>query len=416
MRKIYDENIILKNMASLMSSQAINFILPLITYPYIIKIIGIAHFGKIQFVLTCMTFLALLVDFGYNYKAPREVALLKENHNQLSKLVSRVFTFKIVVFVVLSLGTILYAILFAEEQYLLYLGGLVFLLNLSMSPNWFFQGVERMEFIAVVDVAAKVIFTGSIFVFIKHPDDYVYILPLWGLGGIISAVAGIILILYQYRLKFKLPKITIIKEEISEGYLLFVSTLATHVITNSQIILLGVFHGSIAVGIYAIAEKVVKIPWALANVFSQVIYPRVCIVNKEGAKKVLAFFRNTLPYFYGLCIILLALIWIFSHDIIGYLTKDSIEEIIGILKLLSFSVLLVLFNVPFQQYILANGWYNILMKIFLMVAVTNVLFSSIFIYYWSFTGAAWSSILTMCLLLISLIFAVKSSVPKLSLQ
>ncbi len=401
-------------MVSLMSSQAINFILPLITYPHIIKVVGLARYGEVQFILTTMVLLGLLIDYGYSFRAPREVALLKESKAELALLVSKIVTYKFLVFFGLTIGIFLFAYFFYPQKFLLFLGGLIFLLNYTMSPSWFFQGVERMEYIAMVDVAAKVIFTGLIFFMVRLPQDYIYILPLWGLGGVISSVVGLTIIWKNYRLPFKAPSRFEFIKEVKAGYPLFVSNLSMVVLSNSQIIIIGLIHGSAAVGLFAIAEKIIKIPWTFAQLFSQVIYPRVCVLNKQGYKNVLRFYNQMLPFFYTGSIIVLVIMWLFAPEIVGYFTKEFIPEIVNTLKILVFSVVIILLNVPLQQYILANDMHKQLMKIFLAASITNVVLTWALVFYYSYYGAAISSVLTMALLFICFSVVTKKSINKLS--
>ncbi len=395
-------------MTSLMSSQAISFILPLITYPYIIRTIGLSHFGEIQFVLAIVAFFGMLTDFGYNYSAPREVARLSHEPHMLSELVSRIFTFKILIFMSISVLVLIYSILTSTRQGLL-TGGLIFLLNLTLTPNWFFQGVEKMEFIAVVDILAKLIFTGSVFFLINTPEDYIYILPLWGLGGLISGLIGVFIIIIKYRIRFIRPNIQVLKLEIGYGYSLFILNLATQVITSSQIVLLGVFQNASAVGTYAIAEKIIKIPWTFASIFSQALYPRVCKLNHGGNKWVIDFYKQILPLFYFGCFILLSCLWFFSDLIVGYFTVSNIREISHVLKILIISVAFVLCNVPSQLILLANGKDVLLMRIFILTACVNAFIASLLIYHYSFMGAAISSMITMGFLLTCLLYWTRSN-------
>lgn len=416
MVKLKSENVLLKNMISLMGSQAINFILPLITYPYIIHVVGLSHFGDVQFVLTVMTFLGLIIDYGYNYRAPREVALLKNDPKELASMVSRVLTYKILTFGLIALSLTLYALFFSPDKYLLYLGGLIFLLNFTITPNWFFQGIEKMEYIAIVDVGAKIVFTCLIFVFVREPQDYIFILPLWGLGGVVSTCVGVYIIRTKHKMKLSIPPLKTVINELVIGYPLFVSNLSMVILSNSQIIIIGILHGSVAVGLFSIAEKIVKIPWTITQVFSQVIYPKVCVLNSTGYKSVLHFYNRILPYFYGGVFLIMGCIWLFSSQIVGYFTAESIPEVVVILKVMLFSVIIILLNVPLQQYILANGMNTILMKILFVVSIINIVVSFIFIYFWSNIGAALSSNLTMLILFLFFAGTVRTTISKLALH
>ncbi len=393
---------IVRNMSSLMSSQAINYILPLLTYPFLIKKIGLSHFGEVQFLLTVMMFLNLLIDYGFNYRAPREVAFLRKDVNELSGFVSRIVFFKLSLFAIISLCVLLFAILISKEPLMLYMGGLVFLLNIALTPNWFFQGVERMEFIAGIDVVAKIIFTGLIFVFIDDMQDYVYILLLWGLGGIISIIAGGVLIYSKYKIRYVKPEFSKMKNEVKEGYHLFIANLSALVLTNSQIILLGIYQGPWAVGIYSVAEKIAKIPWTLCGIFSNVIYPKVCIESKISFENVKVFLNNAMRKVMIFVFVGVIILFIFGRYIVSIFAKDEIISINNVFKILILSTIFVALNIPYNLTLLAYGQNKVLMKIFIVTALFNIFISNLLIYYFDTIGAAISHFTTVVILLVLL--------------
>lgn len=389
-----------------MSSQVINYILPLITYPFLIRKIGLARFGEVQFVLTAMMFLNILIDYGFNYRAPKEVAILKKNPQELSCLVSRIIFFKLSIYAILSLGIFVYAFYISSQPVMLYIGGVVFLLNIALTPNWFFQGIERMEFIAGIDVVAKLLFTGLIFVFIRNAEDYVYVLPLWGLGGIISIVVGGVLIYTKYKIRFVQPEWKSIKFEIQEGYHLFIANLSTLVLTNSQILLLGIYQGPVAVGIYSIAEKIAKIPWTLCGIFSNVIYPKVCVESLTSLENVKLFLTNVMKKVLILVLVGVIFLLIFGHFIISWFTKEEIISVNNVFRILVISTIFVALNIPYNLTLLAYGRNKILMKIFIVVAIFNVIISNLSIILFGITGAAISHLTTVIVLLLLLYYRV----------
>jgi PST family polysaccharide transporter len=272
-----------------------------------------------------------------------------------------------------------------------------------MSPNWFFQGIEKMEFIAIIDVVAKVIFTGSIFLLIRQESDYIYILPLWGMGGLITAFAGLYLIIVKYSVRLRWVGLYTLYKGMKKSYFLFMSNLAIHTIYNSNIIILGLLQNPEAVGIYAIADKVIKIPWTLATLFSHAIYPRVCIINKSGFQKVLDFYKKILPLPYIGFMLMLGLIWLFKDQIVYLLSNLQEPRISNLMNLLLVCVIIVILNTPFYHYLLANEKDKQLMKIFLLTTVFSLSISFILIYYYSFWGAAIAGISTLSLMLILLV-------------
>jgi polysaccharide transporter, PST family len=395
-------NRLIKNFISLSSSHILGFILPLITFPYIIKVIGVSKFGEITIMLTIMTFLNVIVDFGYNYNAPKEVSISRDDSIALSKLVSVILSFKVLLFsIIFVFSFIIFFLLFEANKYL-YFGGIVYLLNLISLPNWFFQGVERMEFITIIDSISKIIFTLLIFILIKLPEDYILILPLFGLGGFISAIVGFYIIFYKFKVKYVLPRSNEIYEEYKKGIPIFLANIATHSFNNSSIILLGTLCSSLEVGLFAIADKIAKVPWAIASVSSSVIFPRVCYESKKGVSAMISFFKKVMPLFIiGVSIIIVTLI-LFRVPIVSYFSTTDIDKISLLLFLLLISIFPIVLNIPYSQMILALNFDTVYMRIFVIIAVVDVVFSFIIIAFFGSVGAAVSQIFIKFLLLLLL--------------
>jgi PST family polysaccharide transporter len=356
--------------------------------------------------------LGMLTDFGYNHTAPREVATRYRDREKLAELVSSVYTFKLTVFILLTLLVLLLGPMIPQVSMGLLAGGLIFLLNLTLTPNWFFQGVERMQFIAIIDLLAKIVFTVSIFIVVKTPADFIYVLPMWGMGGIFSAVVGMRIIYRQYGIRYVFPGMGNFAAELKAGYSLFISNVSTHIITNSQILILGALQAPSVVGLYAIAEKLIRIPWILGGLFSQVMYPRVCKLQEEGQHHVRNFFKQWLPVFYVIELCIVVVLWIFAREIISYFTKESIDEAVIVLRVLAISVLLIVANIPFQIILLAKRMDKMMMRIFSLAAVVNLVITAILVYVFSYTGAAIGSVVTMAVLLISFIYVTKRKQEK----
>ena len=136
-----------ENFASLFTLQGLNYILPLITFPYLVRVLGPDKYGLIAFAQAFIGYFVILTDYGFNLSATREVALNRDNDKKLSEIFSSVMIIKIV-YMVLSF-IILCTVVFSFEKFshnwIIYIFAFGVVLGNVLFPVWFFQGMERMK-------------------------------------------------------------------------------------------------------------------------------------------------------------------------------------------------------------------------------------------------------------------------------
>lgn len=359
------------NYMALLFIQGANIILPLLTLPYLIRTIGTECFGLVMIAQAIGVFLTIIVDFGFNISATREVSLLRNDRERLSQLYWNVFyiKFALVLITFLIVVTLAFSIPRFKTEYLVYILSFGMVLGQAIFPTWFFQGIEKMRIITIINVLAKIIFTVSIFIFILSPNDY-QLVPLFNGGGFI--LAGFIGFIYSLKyIDFRKPDIKAIKELIKDTSSLFVSNFATSLYTSGNTFILGMLGGDVMAGIYSSMEKLVL---ALKNVFIplyQAIFPWLSTKEPKKMKSVIK--KMTLPVAIIGSIIAITIIFIAKpllHLIYNDPKIDNYSIIFQILALISLfsalNMLLVSLYYPaIKQYkkrmytLIAGGIFNL---------------------------------------------------------
>ena len=185
---------ILNNFFSLTALQLSNYIIPLMTLPYLTRVLGREKYGLTAFAQAFIQYFILITDFGFNLSATREIAINRESDEKVSRIFSSVITIKIFL-LILSFFTLIIIIFnvpkFSADSDLYYLTFLS-VIGSTLFPQWFYQGIEKMKFIAIFSVSAKAFFTLGIFIFIKEPGDYLWLPILNSLGFIVSGLIGVL--------------------------------------------------------------------------------------------------------------------------------------------------------------------------------------------------------------------------------
>ncbi|CAA6818591.1 MAG: Membrane protein involved in the export of O-antigen, teichoic acid lipoteichoic acids [uncultured Sulfurovum sp.] len=318
-----------------------NYILPLLTLPYLVKTLGIDYFGLLAFATATIAYFAILTDYGFNLTATKEISMNREEKAKVVEIFSSVMSIKffllILSFLLLSL-LILSFELFSKhfEIYLLSFGSVI---GQFLFPVWFFQGMEKMRYITYLNLISKSIFTLAIFVFVEEKED-VYLVPLFfSLGAIIAGILSLYIIYKEFNVYFKFQKTSTLKMYLIEGWHVFLSRFYVSLYTTTNLLLLGLFTNNLIVGYYAIAEKIVL---AIAGIFeplNQTLYPYLARKYKDDFNLfVLLLKRIALLFIVSASIFLLLSEYFIEHLV--YLIHGSYEP--TIILLLSIFLLRVL--------------------------------------------------------------------------
>jgi PST family polysaccharide transporter len=326
------------NFISLSVLQAANYLLPLITLPYLVRVLGPEKYGLVSFAQAFVTYFMILTDYGFNLSATREISINRDNKKKVSEIFSSVMTIKagllIVSFMLMSIIVFSFG-KFSRDWPIYYLTfGMV--LGQFLFPVWFFQGMERMKYITVLNITAKLIFTVAIFVFVHHMEDFLYVPLLNTLGYIIAGILSLWLIFRDFNISFNPPSLSDIKHHLKEGWDIFLTTIAVSLYTTSNTFILGLFTNNTIVGYYTGAEKIVKAVQGLLAPISQTIYPYISKLVSESKERAIKFIKKLVIIIGTGSFILSLFILIFASPIVNIILGNQYHQSIIVLQILSF--------------------------------------------------------------------------------
>lgn len=255
--------------------KVVGYLFPLITLPYLSRVIGVEGFGEIAFAASVMVFLETFTDFGFNYTATRDIARCREDKQAVSVIFSNVFWAKILLMLVafVALCVLVIAIpTFHAKQLLLFLTFL-YIPGHIIFPDWFFQAMEDMKYITILNVVSKALFTALVFVVINKPTDYVWQPLLNATGYWVSGAIAMWFIYRRFGIRILKPSITNIISSLKSSVNMFISLILPNLYTNFSTILLRTTCGEVATGLYDAGARFINIVNQLFDVLSRAFYP-----------------------------------------------------------------------------------------------------------------------------------------------
>ena len=359
--KLKQHKKIIENFSYLSVLQILSLITPLITYPYLVKTLGEVMYGTVVFAQAVVTYFNILVVFGFNFTAARDVSLHRDNPKKLNEIISAVTIIK-TLFLIISLSLIsCYMFYTSKMDYTLYYLSFWICLNEILFPTWFFQGIEEMKYITFINFGIRVLFIGMIFVFIKSPSDYLFFPLLNGIGALLAGVVSFSLLYGKYKLQLiRVPLKTLI-EYIKSSYHLFISNVSIQIYVNANKIIIGHFLGMREVTYYDLAEKITNMGKIPQSMISQVLYPKISLEKNS------VFLRKVLKGSILMNVFLYVIVFLFSNQIVAYFGGNEM-----VLRILFLTVPII-------------GISNVLMVLTLLPfgynkAFTKIVFLSAFFY------------------------------------
>ncbi|TFU92593.1 hypothetical protein E4T81_10665 [Barnesiella sp. WM24] len=388
---------LMESFISLSIINAVNMFLPFISLPYMLRIIGPANYGIYSYVFTLIQYLILITSYGFMFSATKQVSQNRDDNISLNNIFTSVFFSRCILLIgsLIVFAILAPLLLDTPEKLKMFWWGTGMVIGEILMPTYLYQGLEKMRFLAIVNIIPKVIFTILIFIVIKQPQDYQYIIILNSLGYIIAGICSMSIAYHQFGVKISRPCIEHIKFQLKEGFSIFASTMGMNLYRNSNILILGLLCNDSVVGIYAAAEKIIKALQSVTLPLIQSLFPHMSLQLKDKPLKEAAttILKISAKMFYIL-ILFSAIAYLLSPLMSDIILGKDFQAAIPLIRIMTLVVLLGGINYTlgiiglinlnkgkqFFHYVVISG-------------VTSILVLLIFANRYTYYAAAWAMVI-----------------------
>ncbi|AFR35726.1 oligosaccharide flippase family protein [Riemerella anatipestifer] len=379
-----DYKALIENIVSLGVLQFVNLVLPLLVLPYMLRTVGFEKYGIIVVAASLVMYFQSLTDYSFAITATRDVAVFRDSKKKLDLIFSKVMSIK---FFFLFLSLIIIAIFsflvpkFFEYRYIIYFSMLMLVGNV-LFPDWYFQGIEKMKYITMINAFVKVLFTVLVFVFIKNENDY-WIYPLLqSLGYIIAGLVGLFIVIRKHNIKFYVIGWRRVRRTIQVNFPVFINQFMPVLYNNTSSFLLGMMVSNSAAGLFNSLKKVVDMAIMLIEVISRAFFP---FLNRQKH-----FFLKYRKMMLSLGVLMVILILLFSKLIFRCLSITYVNSF-WILLTLSLGIIgIAMYNIYGTNYLIIKRKDKLVMKNTFLVSVVGFVLSFPLIYSFEIMGGALS--------------------------
>ena len=394
-----DGRVVTSNFGYLMLLQVAGYIFPLLTIPYLARVIGVVGFGKIAFASGVIVWLRTVSDWGFNYTATRDVASNINNPEIVSEIFSQVLWARLILMLI-SLALLLVAIVlipvFNQNRDILLVSFLLIPGNI-LFPEWFFQAMERMKYITIFSLISKTIFTILIFIFVKEKEDFLLQPLFMSLGFIVCGLFAMYVILVQWKVKLNRPNLPVIYQKIKGSSDVFINNIVPNLYNSFSVVLLGLFGGSVANGLLDAGSKFVNISQQFLKIISRVFFP--LLSRKIESHNLYAKINLSLSVLAFLVLV------VFAPLIINIFYTEEFTQAALVLQIMSASIIFsALISTYGTNFMIIKGYEKELRNITIVNSLIGFVISFPLIYAYSFVGAAITITATRALLGTSIVY------------
>lgn len=376
-----------KNFIYNFSYQILTMILPLITTPYIARVIGPEGVGVQSYTLSIANYFVLFAMLGINNHGNRSIAMVRGNKEKLNKTFISIYFVQFTMSILMILIYLIYIIFIAKENKVIFIIQAIYIISALLDINWFFFGMEQFKLTVVRNIVIKLASVVSIFIFVRNSNDlYLYSLIL-ALGTLISQC-----ILWKYLNKY-ISFVKVSKEEIlvqvKPILILFIPVIAVSIYKIMDKIMLGSMSSMTQVGFFENSEKIMNIPLGVITALGTVMLPKMSNLyaignEKEGNKYIGLSLEFVMFISVGAMFGLIGV----SPILIPIFLGDKFIECINIVSIMSITIVFLAWaNVVRTQYLIPKKKDKIYIISTIIGAIINLLINLLLIKKYGAVGA-----------------------------
>lgn len=362
-------------------------ILPLITSPYLSRVIGSEGLGNYSYSYSVAYYFFLFGMLGISNYGNRSIAFIREDKKQLDYVFSRIFYFQIISSGVSVICYLIYCLFFCKANNILAYVQILFVITAVFNIDWFFFGIEEFKITVIRKTLIKIFTSLCIFLFITSPDQLVVYTIILA-GAELIGVLYLWLYLPRYVHFIRVPIREVFKD-VKHIFVLFIPIVATSIYRYMDKIMIGQLWNMSGVGQYDYAEKIIMVCLGCMTALGTVMLPKMSnLIAKHMLSEVHKYLLNSMQF-----AILLASAISFGLASVGYRLAvlyygSSYKECGEILVILSVTVIPIAWaNVLRTQYLIPSAKDKGYVISVTIGAVINFLINLLLIPIWGLKGA-----------------------------
>lgn len=398
---------IVKNYLYNLSYQLLVIILPLITTPYVSRVLGPDGIGAYSFTNSITQYFILFGALGLNLYGQREIAYKQSNKNEYSQLFYEIFILKSICLLLSIIVFYLMANNYTRYSQIFYIQ-IIDIVAAIFDISWLYQGLEDFKRIVIRNFLVKILGVVLIFLFVKSPSD-LYIYVLCYSGTLLLGNISMFLYLPSTITKLNLKDLNI-KRHAKPALILFIPQISISLYTLLDKTMIGLITSSDAeVGYYEQSQKIIKLLLTIITSLGTVMMPRIANTYAENNSKLInKYMLSTFSFVFLLSLPICFGIIGIANNFVPWFFGDGYDKVVINMIVISPIIIFIgLSNVIGTQYLLTTGKQKYYTKSVILGSIVNFLLNILFIPHFLSYGAAFATVCAECVVTSVQIYSIK---------
>lgn len=351
-----------------------NLLFPLISFPYVTRVLSVMALGKVNFFNTVGSYAVMLATLGMGTYGIRACAKNRDDTKKLSQTVQELLVIRIISTIVVMFGLVILYFFVAKfnQNFSLFIIQCCYLITSICSFEWLFSGLEQYSYITKRSVFFKLLSLVLLVILVKSPDDYI----IYAAITVFSTSAGYLCnLLYSKKfISYKKVAKYNLRKHLKPMFLLFAANLAVSVYTSLDTVMLSFISGDKAVGYYTVAVKIKTILLSMVNAISAVLLPRLTYyISEKRVKEYNMLLKKsisiitTIALYFSVYFILEA-----KNSILFLSGKEYIPAVFPMQIMMPILIISGFSNITGNQILLSKGMDSFFMRAVIVGAVADV--------------------------------------------
>ena len=290
---------IVKNMTALGVLQIANYLIPLLVLPVVSRVLGVTLFGTVGYAQNIVSYLTLLVNFGFEYSATRQIALAGDDKEKKRQLFWAVITAKtgllVLSFVILALLPLFVERVACDPRLYIYTAltniGIVFF------PTWYLQGEQQMDKMAWANFFTKLLGALLVIAIVREASMYRWYPLLLSVSSIFVGIGAMIYVVRHFEIGKYVCTREAMKEVLWAGAPIFINNVFISLYTTVNMTLLGGFATDEMIGYFSAAQRlIIALNMVVVLPVSTAVYPEMSRRFEASRAEGMQFFKRVLVY------------------------------------------------------------------------------------------------------------------------
>lgn len=349
-----------QNALYLYAVQFATYAFPLITVPYLSRILNPEKFGLVVYGQAFMWYFIAISEWGFNITATRDIAVHRDDSRKVEEVFSAVVWSKAILTVLgfaIMMGSV-FAIPKLRAEWPLFAISFLTVIGTALFPMWLYQGLEKMRHVAIRDFVGKLLATVLIFIVVRQESDYLLAAAVQSGAGVITGAISLAAVPLLFGIHLRKPNRSDMVRALRVGWPVFLSMAALSVLSTTNVMILGLVASAAELGYFMAASRLIVALRMLVGPMVTALYPHISRMAARSGAEAIQFLRKYALVVSAPFLLLSLTLFVAAPLVVRILFGEHYIATTPILRIMALSPFLLSLSHAFTTYFMLPFGYD----------------------------------------------------------